>query len=189
VTTTGEVLQQAVTALVRVARRPGGLLLRAATSLIALFALLGAGYGIGGTGWGGWVPLALAVVLAVPVAVLAIRRERLQSQTAGLDPQRTVTAMDGSVIVYGSERVGGPGQDERDLLSAAMAENAVRTARFFPRIEAAQRAGLLAAGGPANAPYLRDDLRVTVAALLGTLAAVPLATVGSVVTAILLLSR
>lgn len=41
--------------------------------------------------------------------------------------------------------------------------------RVFGRIERAQRALLAAAGGPAQAPYLADDLRLTVAALVGTL--------------------
>jgi hypothetical protein len=80
-------------------------------------------------------------------------------------------------------------QDELDALNAAMAENAVRTARFLPRVEAAQRAALAAAGGPVRAPYLKDDLRVTLVALLGTLAAVPLSAIGAVITAVVLLTR
>ena len=49
----------------------------------------------------------------------------------------------------------------------------------FPRVEAAQRALLRAAGGPVKAPYLRDDLRVTLVAFLGTVAAIPLGVLGA----------
>ena len=188
-TATGEVLTQMVTTLVRVSRRPGGVLLRVAASVIGVFALLGFAYSRGGTSASGWLPLVLAATLAVPVVVLAVRRERLQAQTAGLEAHRTVSASSEVAVGYDGARLRDPFEDERASLAAAMAEGAVRTARFFPRVEAAQRAGLLAAGGPANAPYLRDDLRVTLAALVGTLAAIPLAALGSVVTAIVLLSR
>jgi hypothetical protein len=182
-TATGDVLNQMVTTLVRVTRRPGAVLIRLAGSAVGVFALLGLAYIAGGSGWRAWVPLVLAGVLAVPIVTLAVRRERLQAQTAGLDPHRTVIANTGTATGAQAR------DDEMESLSAAMAEGAMRTARFFPRIEAAQRAGLLAAGGPVNAPYLQDDLRVTIAALLGTLAAIPLGTIGSIVTAIVLVSR
>jgi hypothetical protein len=185
-TATGDVLNQMVTTLVRVTRRPGAVLIRLAGSAVGVFALLGLAYVAGGSGWRAWVPLVLAGVLAVPIVTLAVRRERLQAQTAGLDPHRTVIANTGTATVYDGAQAR---DDEMESLSAAMAEGAMRTARFFPRIEAAQRAGLLAAGGPVNAPYLQDDLRVTIAALVGTLAAIPLGTIGSIVTAILLVSR
>ena len=32
---------------------------------------------------------------------------------------------------------------------------------WMPRVEAAQRGAIAAAGGTVNAPYLKDDLRVT----------------------------
>ncbi|RYV50942.1 hypothetical protein [Pengzhenrongella frigida] len=187
-TATGEVLNQVVPTLVRVARRPGAILLSLAGWPIGIFALLGLGYGATGDGWAAWLPFLWAGVLVVPVAVLAIRRERLQVQTQSLHLHRTITG-DQTVVTYDAQPSVSPVQEELDALSAAMAENAVRTARFFPRIEAAQRAGLLAAGGPVNAPYLRDDLRVTLAALVGTLVAIPLAVLGSIVTAVLLLAR
>ena len=179
-TATSDVLNQVVPTLVRVAHRPGGWLLRAAAATIGVFALLGLGYGARGGGWTGWIPCALAALLAVPVVVLAVRRERLQVQTQGLHLRTTITG-DTSLVTYDATSPRDPVQDELDVISAAMAENAVRTARFFPRIEAAQRAGLRAAGGPVNAPYLRDDLRVTLAALIGTLVAIPLAVLGSIV--------
>ena len=186
-TATGDVLNQVVPTLVRLARRPGGFLLQAAAAVVGVFALLGLGYGVSGSGWTGWVPFAFALLLAIPVGVLAVRRERLQVQTQSLHLHRTITG-DTSLVTYDSVASRDPVQEELDALSSAMAENAVRTARFFPRVEAAQRAGLRAAGGPVNAPYLRDDLRVTLGALIGTIAAIPLALLGSTVTLVLLLA-
>lgn len=185
-TATGDVLNQVVPTLVRVARRPGGILLRAAAAVIGVFALLGLGYGAGGGSWTGWVPFGFALLLAIPAGVLAVRRERLQVQTQSLHLHRTIPG-DASLVTYDSVASRDLVQEELDVLSAAMAENAVRTARFFPRVEAAQRAGLRAAGGLVNAPYLRDDLRVTLGALIGTIAAIPLALLGSTVTLVLLL--
>lgn len=187
-TATGDVLNQVVPTLVRVARRPGAILLSLAAWSIGIFALLGLGYGVTGARWTDWVPLALAGVLAVPVVVLAVRRERLQVQTEHLHLHRTVSGNRTS-LTFDAEPSRDPVQDEVDAISGAMAENAVRTARFFPRVEAAQRAGLHAAGGPVNAPYLRDDLRVTLAALLGSLASIPLAGLGSIITLVLLVAR
>ena len=57
----------------------------------------------------------------------------------------------------------------------------------FATNAAAQRALLRAAGGPVNAPYLRDDLRVTLVAFLGTVAAIPLGVLGAFVCAFSLL--
>jgi len=76
---------------------------------------------------------------------------------------------------------------DEDALREAAAEAQIHTARWFPRVEAAQRALLRAAGGPVNAPYLRDDLRVTLVAFLGTVAAIPLGVLGAFVCAFSLL--
>lgn len=187
-TAAGDLLNQVVPTLVRIARRPGALLLTVAGLNVGLFAALGLVHGIAGTSWSAWVPLVLAALLAVPVVVLAVRRHRLQRQTAGLGPASTVTVPAGEVTVVGPSGQANPLRDEVDTMNAAMAEGTLRTARFLPRVEAAQRAALVAAGGAVHAPYLRDDLRVTIAALIGTLLAVPLSILGWIVTAVALLS-
>jgi hypothetical protein len=187
-TATGDVLNQVVPTLIRLAHRPGGFLLRVATAVIGVFALLGLTFALADGGSAKWVPLVLAGILAVPVAVLAVRRERLQVQAEGLGLHPTIGENPRAMVVYDGSGSRDPLAEEMDSLTSAMVESTVLTARFFPRIEAAQRAALLAAGGPVNAPYLRDDLRVTLAALIGTLAAVPLGTLGAMITAILLLS-
>jgi hypothetical protein len=190
-TAAGDMLNQVVPTLVRVARRPGALLLAAAGGAVGIFALLGLLLGTDGSGWTSWIPFALAVLLAVPVLVLAVRRSKLAAQTADLDLRRTIVGTGSEVVVvdaHGQDPARYALQDEVDTLNAAMAEGAVRTARFLPRVEAAQRAALVAAGGKVRAPYLADDLRVTIVALLGTLAAVPLGTLGAIVTAVLVLT-
>lgn len=60
--------------------------------------------------------------------------------------------------------------------------------RVFGRIERAQRALLAAAGGPTNAPYLADDLRITVVAFAGTLVTIAVGGLLVLVLAIALLA-
>lgn len=184
-TATSDAMNRIVGNVVRLARRPGLLLLAAAAVPVAVFALLALLLGLDAVSWVGWVPLGLAVVLAVPIAVLAVRRERLQRATAGLGDHPLTTP--GGVVVVTGDGARSPVEEELGTLSEAMDENRVRSARWFPRVEATQRALLRAAGGPVNAPYLRDDLRVTLVAFLGTVAAIPLAVLGSFMCAFALL--
>lgn len=183
-----DVLNQVVPPLVRLARRPGALLLEVAGFAVGMFLLLGLVHGSQGGGWTSWIAAGVAGVLAVPVVDLAIRRHHLQQRTEGLDLHRTVSPSSGELVIRDGEPVGGMSSGTRDALAAAYTEHRIRSARFLPRVEAAQRAALAAAGGPVNAPYLRDDLRVTLLALLGTLAAIPLGTLGAMLTAIALLT-
>jgi hypothetical protein len=192
-TTTGDVLNQVIPALVRLVRRPGAALLAVAAAAVGTFAVLGLVHGVTGTRSGDWLAFACALLLAVPVVLLAVRRHRLQQQVAEVGARTTIS---GAGTLAPLDRSRGdrlPGdvrwEEEREAISAAMAENALRTARFLPRVEAAQRAARRAAGGTVQAPYLKDDIRVTLVALLGTIAAVPLAGLGALVTAIALLTR
>lgn len=61
--------------------------------------------------------------------------------------------------------------------------------RVFGRMERAQRALLTAAGGPTKAPYLVDDLRVTVAAFAGTMLTIAVGGLTILVLAAVLLAR
>ena len=47
---------------------------------------------------------------------------------------------------------------------------------WMPRVEAAQRAAIAAAGGTVNAPYLKDDLRVTIVSAIFAAIAIPAST-------------
>lgn len=175
--------------LVRLARRPGALLLWAAGVPVGVFVFLALLVGRQATTGGGWTLLVLAALLAVPVLVLAVRRERMRRRTRA-------AATPG--VVLGGGVVDRPAPDGTDPRAAALGaeagtwEEAVRetrihAARWLPRVEATQRALVRAAGGLANAPYLRDDLRVTLLAFLGTVVAIPLGVLGSFVAAFTLL--
>lgn len=61
--------------------------------------------------------------------------------------------------------------------------------RALAKLERAQRALLTAAGGPVAAPYLREDLRVSVAAMAGTLLVLPLAALAAIILALVLLTQ
>ena len=63
---------------------------------------------------------------------------------------------------------------ERDRLHDAAAEAAQLRETWMPRIEAAQRSAIAAAGGLVNAPYLKDDLRVALLSGIFTLLSIPL---------------
>jgi len=182
---TNDAMNQIVVNVVRLARRPGYLLLVGAAVPVGVFLLFGLLLGLDAESWGGWVPFALGLVLAVPVAVLAVRRERLQRTTADIGDGPVTTA--GGVVVVTGEPTQAALEEELTTLTEAMDEGRVRTARWLPRVEATQRALLRAAGGPVRAPYLRDDLRITLVAFLGTVAAIPLAILGAFMSAFALL--
>ena len=173
--TPGDVLNQVVPTRIRLARGPGAALLTAASLAVGSFAGLALVLALAP---GSWVPFVVASVLAIPVLVLAVRRHRLHQQAESLTAHRTIASEPAEPGTAASEQA----------ISDAVYESTLRTARVLPRVEAAQRAALAAAGGPVRAPYLQDDLRVTLLALLGTLVAVPLATLGAIITAIALLS-
>lgn len=64
--------------------------------------------------------------------------------------------------------------DEAQRMHDAMLEEQELRDTWMPRVEAAQRAAIAAAGGTVNAPYLKDDLRVTLASYIGVLAGTPI---------------
>lgn len=61
--------------------------------------------------------------------------------------------------------------------------------RALGRVDQAQRALLTAAGGPVQAPYLKDDLRISIAALVATLIIVPVGALFAIVVALILLTQ
>lgn len=182
-----DALNQMVPPLVRLADRPGGALLKVAAFGIGTFAILGLAHALAFDGWRAWLPLAFAAFLATPVVLLAQRRRRLRRQVDGMAVHRTVSANPREIVIVNGEPMGATPEAAASF-EAALAESRIRTARVMPRVEAAQRAAVAAAGGHVHAPYLKDDLRVTIAAILGTLAAIPLAALGSIVTALVLLA-
>lgn len=166
--------------LVRLAMRPGAAVVGAAAWGVVLVGCLGGLCLAYGREPMGVVALVVAVVSSAFAAVLFVRRRRL---LAALD------SVGGAEVISGDARVakyepggapGGPAAAVRGAIGSlaeglgrAGQEYALRPARFWPRVEAAQRAALAAMGGPVRAPYLRDDLRVTLVALIGTFLSLP----------------
>lgn len=126
-----------------------------------------------------WFLVVVAATLALFIALLAWRRARLTRHVDDMEAGLAAQRLSPGVVARGTaeDRL----TEELAFLQEVRWEGSVRTARYFPRVEAAQRALVLAAGGTVNAPYLKDDLRVTLVALLGTLLAIPLGGVGAIV--------
>lgn len=162
---------------------------------------------------GHWVVLGLAVLLALPVAVFAIRRRRWFRSVETSTSAVVSTELVGPDELAGrvSDQMGdAPGGEDARVLLAAISEGRMpagtgagpraRMTRWLgsgrlgllghvlTRLEQAQRGLLVAAGGPVSAPYLKDDLRWSALALLGTLVAIPLAGLLALILALVLLA-
>lgn len=163
------------------------------------------------------VVLALLALLVLPVVLLAVRRhrwirlteqtqtgptvvvghdvvtidslsDRVEDEMSGIDGEEDVRAvMDAFTEVQLPEpnRRGAGARLTRIVGFGRLA----LIGRVFGRIERAQRALLTAAGGRVNAPYLADDLRITVAAFAGTVLTIVVGGLGIVVLAVVLLLR
>jgi len=162
---------------------------------------------------GHWVVLGLAVLLALPVALFAFRRRRWLRAVETSAPAVVSTELvaPDELADRVSEQMGAaPGGEDVQSVLEAITEGRVppgtgtgaraRLTRWLgsgrlgvlgyalTRTEQAQRALLVAAGGPVAAPYLKPDLRVTMLALLGTLVAIPLAGLLAIILALVLLT-
>ncbi len=71
---------------------------------------------------------------------------------------------------------GSPAPDQVQRQHDAKMEATQLRDTWMPRVEAAQRAAIAAAGGTVNAPYLKDDLRVTIVSAILSGLAIPAAT-------------
>ncbi|MDN5559704.1 MAG: hypothetical protein L0G23_09765 [Ruaniaceae bacterium] len=147
---------------------------RGLTIVSALFTAIFLGIALGSALTNGlfisWFLFAVALLLAVLVATFAWRRWRLGAH---------LTASENQVYVS-SGTVSADAEDPADTFFEALyVETQARDSRFLPGVEATQRAMLQAAGGPVNAPYLKADLRITMVAFAGTLAAIPLSFSGA----------
>ena len=174
-------------------RGPGKSLVRTAALVDSTLLALGALLARRGVGAFSVLVLALGAVFGAGILVFAIRRARLESRVeqwkkAG---RATVAGEAASSSTDYSDRYrdaepsdshevvvidGAPRSDEADPADdrarAARAEAGLRDT-WMPRIDAAQRSAIAAAGGVVNAPYLRDDLRITILSALVAAVAVP----------------
>ena len=174
-------------------RGPGKSLVRTAALVDSTLLALGALLARRGVGAFSVLVLALGAVFGAGILVFAIRRARLESRveewkragratvageaasssTDYSDRYRDAAPSDSHEVVVID---GAPRSDEADPADdrarAARAEAGQRDT-WMPRIDAAQRSAIAAAGGVVNAPYLRDDLRITILSALVAAVAVP----------------
>lgn len=174
-------------------RGPGKSLVRTAALVDSTLLALGALLARRGVGAFSVLVLALGAVFGAGILVFAIRRARLESRveewkragratvageaasssTDYSDRYRDAAPSDSHEVVVIN---GAPRSDEADPADdrarAARAEAGLRDT-WMPRIDAAQRSAIAAAGGVVNAPYLRDDLRITILSALVAAVAVP----------------
>ena len=174
-------------------RGPGKSLVRTAALVDSTLLALGALLARRGVGAFSVLVRALGAVFGAGLLVFAIRRARLESRveewkragratvageaasssTDYSDRYRDAAPSDSHEVVVIN---GAPRSDEADPADdrarAARAEAGLRDT-WMPRIDAAQRSAIAAAGGVVNAPYLRDDLRITILSALVAAVAVP----------------
>ncbi|MGC0251647.1 hypothetical protein [Pseudactinotalea sp. Z1748] len=165
-----------------------------------------------------WVSIWALLVLPVLLLAQRRRRWLTRTTEAGTTHQVILPGPSESTdlaTVDLTERIsedmrGRPGQEDVQILFEAVNESrapgsgrgaGARVTRAFSlgrlspvgralaAIDRAQRALLTAAGGTAGAPYLKDDLRITVASLFGTMLAIPLGALAVIVLALVLLTQ
>ncbi|MGV9182619.1 hypothetical protein [Arcanobacterium canis] len=169
--------------LERLGRGAGRLLVGVAVSLDLLLVL--AGWKVAHLSEGTWLPLIVALILAVPIAIFAWRRHRL---AVGVEATRErlvfhtpTSAPSATEVIVRPTADTTEEQRKRSITQEraqrAMRESAKRRDTYWPRIESAQRAAIAMAGGVENAPYLKDDVRVTLISLIATVASIPLSVV------------
>ena len=110
----------------------------------------------------GMICLGLALVLLCAIATFAYRIHILGKHVDDL------ARLSNSMDIDSYEPSPDPAEDFKQRLSDARVEASQLRHTFMPRVEAAQRAAIAAAGGVVKAPYLQPDLRITLCAGLLT---------------------
>lgn len=141
--------------------------------------------------WGFWIPAILGLAGLGVTLFFAARRRQLQEAFARSGPKQVL--QESSVV----SRPGSKADAYADLQDMAAKEGAKikrareefssRSARFFPRIEALQRAMRQMVDPSYDAVWLQIDIRPTLAAFLGTVLVIPIGGFLIVVTAMALL--
>ncbi|QRV01492.1 hypothetical protein JTE88_05095 [Arcanobacterium phocisimile] len=169
----------------RFTRLPGKILVAVAGSITALSLTVGWFAGRSSATWIGWWPFAVSVFFAYAVIIFAVLRFRLQRAVDATIEKLTGTIADSTAVTIIDEDGNLIGNSEYSFddeiqrvrnaqrRSDAQKEAADKRNVFFPRVEAAQRAAIAGAGGVENAPYLRDDLRITIVTALLSVASIP----------------
>lgn len=156
-------------------RGPGKLLIALNGTMAVILALISWNAYQDGHG-AGMVFFVAALLFLVAIIVFALRGYQLIKRVdeAGAARQRTLGVSTDVEIVDGATPAETEMENLKRRLQDARIEADTTTARFLPRIVAAQRAGIAASGGIVNAPYLKADLRPTIIAGSISLAAGPI---------------
>ncbi|MDO5033970.1 MAG: hypothetical protein Q4E01_01075 [Actinomycetaceae bacterium] len=170
---------------------PGRLLIRLASLSAGVTTLLGIIGASSFGSWGYWIPIILGVLGLAVTGFFAFRRKQLQDAIR-VSGRKNVIGEQTAVARRGEQ---GDRQSELHDLAAregekvrrARAEFENRTARFFPRIEALQRAMKQMISPSYDAAWLEIDIRPTLAAFIGTVLVIPIGGFLIVMTAFALL--
>lgn len=174
-----------------IATVPGRILVDLALLSAGITTLLGI-IGISAYGsWGFWIPTILGIAGLAVTLFLAMRRRQLQEAFARSGP-RQVFEESSALARPGSKRdtyadLQDMAEKEGAKIKRAREEFSSRSARFFPRIEALQRAMQQMVDPSYDAVWLQIDIRPTLAAFLATVLVIPIGGFLIVVTAMALL--
>ncbi|MGO1594096.1 MAG: hypothetical protein ACTHW1_07420 [Ancrocorticia sp.] len=184
-------LKDIVPIIEMLSRLPGRLMARSLAVVSLIVAGLGWVIGQRGGGFIDWLPFTCGVIGFIVSLFFTWRRHRLeQAVTSWAQNMESTVSGEGStsstqeVTVIGEDGtpLGGnfpatPAEDSAAQRNHdAMMEHAQRRDTWMPRVEAAQRAAVAAAGGTVNAPYLKDDLRITLSAAIAAGVLIPIET-------------
>ncbi len=174
--------------LIQVANAPGALLVRASalfTLPYLVFAIIAARVNPSVMST---ILLVIAVVLAAGLAFFAWRRDRLSKLVDEAEENAMARAIGYAELTSPSDR------SAEELVADRMQqmldfeeERHLHKDTWMPRVEATQRALVRAAGGVQAAPYLKDDLRVTLISMVVSVAAIPASAVGSFLSLLMIL--
>ncbi|USR78751.1 hypothetical protein [Arcanobacterium pinnipediorum] len=169
----------------RFTRLPGKILVGASGVVTAVSLIVGWFAGRAATTWIGWWPFAVSMFFALAVVTFAVLRFRLERAvdatieklTGSVADSTAVTIIDENGNLVGNSHYSFDDEVQRVRNAQRQADAQAEAARkrnvFLARVEAAQRAGIAGAGGVENAPYLRDDLRITIVTALLSIVAIP----------------
>ncbi|WIK64893.1 hypothetical protein [Gleimia hominis] len=164
---------------------PGRLLIRLAllsAGVLAVANMLGAAL-YGGAGW--WIMLVIAAAALACTGFFAYRRYSLAKAIARSGPREVVTVDDSSSEP--AQRLQEAARQTGERIGSARAEYSRRTARFFPRIEAAQRSLRHLLAPDYDAQWLNQDFRYTLASFVLTAVSIPITGALTLITAVGLL--
>lgn len=177
-----------------IATVPGRLLIRLALLSAGATTLLGIIGAMAYGSWGWWIPIILGVAGIGVTLFFAARRRQLQDAIARSGP-KTVVSEQSAVIIYEDQdeqrstqqQLHDMAQREGEKVRRAREEWEVRSARYFPRVEALQRAMKQMVDPSYDAAWLELDMRPTLISFLATVAVIPIGGFLIVMTAFALL--